>query len=224
MVKGQDKRMFPVLLLPNEEVIMEKINRVLLRERAVTAVLLVLVSSAGSANDGHDLVRFQATLQTTSLFVPTAEGQPPPAGCEVSRGEPVIGVLNVVGAGTSNLFLGQLYVQQRHCVRRDLTFFGGCFKLTKTLPPLTASPCSSGDSLLEGRYFGGLERTFNSKFPPPPPLGTWLIKGNVCILKVRGHTVNDCSQPPRRYEAASGISYQDTGAATIFLDQVIRFK
>ena len=64
-IKGQDKRMFPVLLLPNEEGIMEKINGVLLRERAVTAALLVLVSTAGWANDGLER-RFQGTLQATS--------------------------------------------------------------------------------------------------------------------------------------------------------------
>ena len=194
-------------------------------KKALTAVCLALVASAGWANDGHDLVRFQAALQATSSFVLATKGAPPPKGCEVSPGEqPAIGVLKVVGAGTSNLFLGPLYVEQRHCVRDDLTFFGGCFKLTKTPLPLTAAPCSSSNSLLEGRYFGRIVPTFNSKFPPPLPLGTWLIEGNVCVLKVRGRTVNDCKHPRTDYEPATGISYQDTGVATIFLDQLIRFK
>jgi hypothetical protein len=204
---------------------MEKINGVLLVERALTAVLLVLVAGAGSANDGHNLVRFQATLQATSSFVPVREGEPPPEGCEVSRGEqPAIGVLKVVGAGTSNLFLGPVYVEQKHCVRADGTFFAGCFKLTSTPLPLTAAPCSSRYPLLEGKYFGELVPTFNSKFPPPAPLGTWLIEGKVCIVKVRGRKVNNCSHHGRDYEPAAGISYQDTGAAMIFLDQVIRSK
>jgi len=109
------------------------------------------------------------------------------------------------------------------CYEGTLEFDQGCFKLTKT-PLLNDAPCSSKKPLLEGRYYGRLVPTFNSKFPPPALLGTWLIAGNVCILSAGGRAVSDCNQLTKNYEPATGISDQDTGAATIFLDQVIRFK
>ncbi|MFO1204417.1 MAG: hypothetical protein U1E63_01435 [Burkholderiales bacterium] len=186
---------------------------------------LALVAGAGWAHDGREPIRFQATLQATSTFVQAPEGGTPPKGCEVSRGEqPAIGVLKVVGAGTTNLFVSPVYVEQQHCVRADGTFFAGCFKLTKTPLPLAAAPCSSSHPLVDGRYFGRLVPTFNSRFPPPAPLGVWLIAGNVCIVSVRGRAVSDCAQPPRHYEPASGITDLNTGAATVFLDQVIEFR
>jgi hypothetical protein len=184
---------------------------------------LMLTTSAGWAHDDREGVRFQATLQaTTRLQTPPPTGRCPPAA---------IGLLKVVGAGNTNLF-GSVYFEQSHCVYGDPTSFNqfdhGCFKLTKAPLPFGAAPCSSIKPLLEGRYYGTLVPTFNSIYPSaasPAPLGAWLIAGNVCTVSAFGRPVSDCSQPPRNYEpVATGISYQDTGAATVFLDQVIRFK
>ena len=190
---------------------MEKINGVLL-ERALTAVMLVLVASAGWANDAHDAVRFVATFQTTSWVNPTS-----PAGRCAATAVPL---LEAVGAGDTNL-LGVVFDKQSHCIgtpdKDGIPFDRGEFTLT-----------SPHGKTVEGQYFGRLVWTFpNSKFGPPPS-GNWQIKGYVCIAKVAGRTVSDCSQPPKRLFAGSGecpdLNPENGAPATIFIDQLIRFK
>lgn len=179
-------------------------------KKALTAVLLVLVASAGWANDAHDAVRFVATFQTTSWVNLTS-----PAGRCAATAVPL---LEAVGAGDTNL-LGVVFDKQSHCVGRPdkdgIPFDSGEFTLT-----------SPQGKTVEGRYFGRLVPTFNSKFGPPPS-GNWQIKGYVCITKVAGRTVSDCSQPPKNYAPARGMSdlNPENGApASIFIDQWIRFK
>ena len=154
--------------------------------------------------EAHEQRRFRAHLQTTSRVVP-----PPPGRCNDQPGLPsVVGLLEVIGAGDAT-FLGPVVTEQSHCLRADGSFFGGVFTLT-----------NADGRTIRGRYFGHLEPTFNSIFPPPAPAGTWLINGNVCISGgSRGDIDNDC--PPNRYEPARGITNLSTGDATIFLDQRI---
>ena len=158
----------------------------------------------GSLAEAHERKRFRADLQTTSRLV-----EPPPRRCSDQPGlAPVVGLLEVVGAGDAT-FLGPVVVEQSHCVRADGSFFRGVFKLTN----------ADGETI-RGRYFGHLEPTFNSTFPPPAPGGPWLIHGNVCISGgSAGDIDNDCSA--NRYEPARGITNLSTGDATIFLDQTI---
>jgi hypothetical protein len=206
---------------------MEKINGVLLRERAVTAALLVLVSTAGWANDGLER-RFQGTLQATSKLE-----LPPPNGNGEDRcnkkGQPT---LKAQGSGDTNLF-GSVYIEQSHCVGEEGKFTDGVFKLSRKPPPLSPSD----RALVEGVYCGTLVPTFNSTVlptTPPTPQGTWLIAGNVCIKNIvrgqlEGHCGQpaDCSEESSRYQPARGITNLTTGLdgpATIFIDQVIRFK
>ncbi len=163
------------------------------------------VSSTMAANDkGHERKRFRADLQTTSRLV-----EPPLGRCNDQPGFPqVIGLLEVTGAGEAT-FLGPVIDEQSHCVREDGSFFGGVFKLTN----------ADGDTI-RGRYFGHLEPTFNSIFPPPAPGGPWFIIGNVCIS---GGSVGDIDNgcAAHRYEPSRGITNLSTGDATIFLDQTI---
>ena len=166
-------------------------------------------SSAMGADDPqggtHERKRFRADLQTTSTLVV----DPPQGRCSDKPGlPPVVGLLEVVGAGDAT-FLGPVVDEQSHCVRADGSFFGGVFTLT-----------NADGRTIEGRYFGHLEPTFNSTFPPPAPGGPWLIIGNVCITGGSAdHIDNDCSA--HRYEPARGITNLSTGDATIFLDQMI---
>jgi hypothetical protein len=166
------------------------------------------VSSAIATDDqrgeAHERKRFRADLQTTSRLVP-----PPPGRCNDQAGLPqVVGLLQVVGAGDANL-LGPVIDEQSYCVRADGSFFGGVFKLT-----------NADGRTIRGRYFGNLEPTFNSAFPPPAPAGPWIINGSVCISGgSAGDIENDCSA--HRYEPARGITNLSTGDATIFLDQTI---
>jgi hypothetical protein len=217
MVKGQDKRMFPVLLLPNEEGIMEKINGVLIRQ-VLTAVLLVAVNGVGWATGGSHR-HLEGTLTTTTQVVPSD------ARCNGGPG------LRVVGAGNTNPF-GSVYVQQCHCLG-PTGFFDGFFKLTKKKPPVAVSCQSSSTSLLEGRYCGSLVETFNSVSTPPPPLGTWLIAGYVCITDtILGQVNGTCIRPsasacksrPIGYDEARGFTDLSSNTATIFLDQDIHLK
>ena len=203
---------------------MERINSILLRERAVTAALLVLVSTAGWANDGLER-RFQGTLQATSKF------ELPPNGedrCKNKR-QPT---LRAQGSGDTNLF-GSVYIEQSHCVGDQGAFTDGVFKLSRTPPPFHPAH----RALVEGVYCGTLVPTFNSTFlptTPPTPQGTWLIAGNVCIksivlgqLEGRCGQPADCSAQSSRYQPARGITNLTNGLdgpATIFIDQVIRFK
>jgi hypothetical protein len=169
---------------------------------ALTFIGVSLPVSSAMA-EAHERKRFRADLQTTSRLVQ------PPVRCSDQPGlPPVVGLLEVVGAGDAT-FLGPVVVEQSHCVRQDGSFFRGVFKLTN----------ADGDTI-RGRYFGHLEPTFNSTFPPPAPGGPWLINGNVCISGgSAGDIDNDCSA--HRYEPARGITNLSTGDATIFLDQTI---
>jgi hypothetical protein len=166
------------------------------------------VSSAIATDDprggAHERKRFRADLQTTTRLVP-----PPPGRCNDQAGHAhVVGLLQVVGAGDAT-FLGPVIDEQSHCVRAEGSFFGGVFKLT-----------NADGHTIRGRYFGQLEPTFNSIFPPPAPEGPWLINGNVCISGGSvGDIENDCAA--HRYEPARGITNLSTGDATIFLDQPI---
>lgn len=166
------------------------------------------VSSAIATDDprgeAHERKRFRADLQTATRLV-----QPPLGRCNDQAGLPqVVGLLQVVGAGDAT-FLGPVIDEQSHCVRADGSFFGGVFKLT-----------NANGHTIQGRYFGRLEPTFNSIFPPPAPEGPWLINGNVCISGgSAGDIDNDCAV--HRYEPARGITNLSTGDATIFLDQTI---
>ena len=152
----------------------------------------------------HERKRFRAGLQTTSRLV-----DPPPRRCTDQPGlPPVVGLLEVVGAGDAT-FLGPVVDEQSHCVRADGSFFNGVFRLRN----------ADGETIW-GRYFGHLEPTFNSTFPPPTPGGPWIIHGNVCISGgSAGDIDNDCSV--NHYEPARGITNLSTGDATIFLDQTI---
>jgi hypothetical protein len=158
----------------------------------------------GSLAEAHERKRFRAFLQTTTSLV-----EPPPGRCVDQHGSsPVVGLLEVVGAGDTT-FLGPVVDEQSHCVRADGSFFRGVFKLT-----------NADGHTIRGRYFGHLEPTFNSTFPPPVPGGPWLIIGNVCISGGSvGNIDNDCSV--HHYEPARGITNLSTGNATIFLDQTI---
>ena len=158
----------------------------------------------GSRAQAHERKRFRADLQTISRLV-----EPPLGRCSDQHGlSPVVGLLEVVGAGDAT-FLGPVVVEQSHCVRADGSFFRGVFKLTN----------ADGDTI-RGRYFGHLEPTFNSTFPPPAPGGPWIIHGNVCISGgSAGDIDNDCSA--NHYEPARGITNLSNGDATIFLDQTI---
>jgi hypothetical protein len=175
----------------------------------IFAATFIGIGFAASGVDGvmaqaHERKRFRADLQTTTRLV-----DPPPGRCTDQLGlSPVVGLLEVVGAGDAT-FLGPVVDEQSHCVRADGSFFRGVFKLTN----------ADGDTI-RGRYFGHLEPTFNSTFPPPAPGGPWLIIGNVCISGGSvGDIDNDCSV--HRYEPARGITNLSTGDATIFLDQTI---
>ena len=169
-----------------------------------TNLTLSSMAIHGSRAEAHERNRFRADLQTTTRLV-----EPPPGRCADQHGlSPVVGLLEVVGAGDAT-FLGPVVDEQSHCVRADGSFFGGVFKLTN----------ADGDTI-RGRYFGHLEPTFNSTFPPPAPGGPWLIIGNACISGgSAGNIDNDCSV--RHYEPARGITNLSTGDATIFLDQTI---
>ena len=193
-------------------------------KKALTAVCLALVASAGWANDGREL-RFQGTVQATSKI------ELPPAGehrCK-SKGHPT---LRAQGAGDTNLF-GSVYIEQSHCVGDRGAFTDGVFKLSRMPPPLPPAH----RALVEGVYCGTLVPTFNSTFlptTPPTPQGTWLIAGYVCIKKTTlGEVEGDCGQPAhcsaqsRRYQPARGITNVTIGLdgpATIFIDQVLRLK
>jgi hypothetical protein len=158
------------------------------------------VTSAGWASDGHNVVRFQATRQTTSRLVAAPTGR-------CTDPSTVAGLLEAVGPGDTNL-LGVVTDEQSHCVRKDGTSFdGGKFTLT-----------NPQGKKVEGRYFGTIVPTFNP--------GIVQIAGRVCIWRVGGRTVSDCKQPDD-YDPAKGIVNFDSrvgGPATIFIDQVIRLK
>jgi hypothetical protein len=180
-----------------------------MRIRLIASLVIVLVVESAIAvrGDSPTSYRFRANLQTTSRLVAVPQGR-----CEDPSGNaPTIGLLEVTGAGESNL-LGPVIDQQSHCVRADGTFFQGRFVLT-----------NAAGRTLRGRYSGTLEPTFNSTFPPPAPEGSWLIRGQVCIS---GGDVADIANTCARdlYEPARGITNLTTGDATIFLDQTLRIR
>jgi hypothetical protein len=151
--------------------------------------------------------RFTAHLQTTSRFIPVDKIDPNRCADEAGQ-TPVIGVLEVSGAGDADL-LGPVIDEQSHCLRADFTFFAGRFKLT-----------NAGGRFIEGRYSGRLEPAFAPQPSDAPPGPQWLIRGNVCL---EGGTVariqNDCER--HRFQPARGITNIASGDATIFLDQLI---
>jgi hypothetical protein len=155
--------------------------------------------------DAQERTRFRADLQLTSRLV-----RPAPGRCSDEPGHPpVVGLLEVIGAGETTL-LGPVLVRQSHCVRADNSAFAGRFTLT-----------DPRGRTLSGRYFARLVPTFNSKVPPPAPGGPWLIKGNVCISGgLAGGIRKDCAVD--HYEPVRGITNLTTGDATVFLDQTIR--
>jgi len=186
---------------------MKRLTLVVILALAFIGISLTVSSIAidGSLAQAHEPKRFRADLQTTTRLV-----VPPPLGrCNDQHGlSPVVGLLEVVGAGDAT-FLGPVVDEQSHCVREDGSFFNGVFRLR-----------NADGQTIRGRYFGHLEPTFNSTFPPPAPGGPWIIHGNVCISGgSAGDIDNDCSV--NHYEPARGITNLSTGDATIFLDQTI---
>jgi hypothetical protein len=159
------------------------------------------IATDNQRGEAHERKRFRADLQTTTRLV-----EPPLGRCDQPGLSPVVGLLEVIGAGDAT-FLGPVVDEQSHCVRADGSFFGGVFRLK-----------NADGQTIRGRYFGHLEPTFNSTFSPPG--GPWLIIGNVCISGGSvGDIDNDCAA--HRYEPARGITNLSTGDATIFLDQTI---
>jgi hypothetical protein len=202
---SQDKRIFRVLFLPCKEETMERTNDIT-TTKALTAACLALVTSAGWANDTHDTVRFVAALQTTSWIVERS----PEGRCAT----PKVPLLEAVGAGEANL-VGVVFEKQSHCIGEGGSFERGKFTLTNRY-----------GKTVEGRYFGTLVPTLNSKFRPRPS-GNWLIDGRVCIVSIGGRAVSDCRYPPRNYDPARGIADLNpaNGApAALFIDQVVRFR
>jgi hypothetical protein len=176
---------------------------ILLLVFVLTFIGIGLNISAAMATDdqwggAHEGKRFRAHLQTTSKLVMP----PPPGRCDDRTGhDPVIGLLEVVGAGDAT-FLGPVVDEQSHCVREDGSFFGGVFRLK-----------NDDGQTIQGRYFGHLKPTFN----PPDSAGVFLIIASVCIV---GRDINQhCSA--HDYEPARGITNLSTGDATIYLDQII---
>jgi|SRR5688572_10085985 len=164
--------------------------------------IAVALVTAATTVEGSDHRRLRADLQTTSRMVAPPEGR-----CIDEPGRaPVIGLLLAAGAGETTL-IGTVLDEQSHCVRADLSFFGGRFTLT-----------SAQGRTINGLYYGHLEPTFNSTFPPPAPGGAWIIRGSVCAAV--GPIEDTCR--PGDYEPAHGITNLTTGDATIFLDQKIR--
>jgi hypothetical protein len=174
---------------------------------AITA----LVGTSISAAAADTKKQFKSVLQTTSRLLQT-EDAIQTHGCADEPGRaPVIGVLEVTGAGDATL-LGPVLDVQSHCVRADLSFFNGRFRLT-----------NAAGQTIEGRYFGQLAPTFNSTLPPgAPPGGPWLLIGNVCISGgTAGIKPGDCDNP-NQYAPAFGMTDLNTGDATIFLDQTVK--
>jgi hypothetical protein len=151
--------------------------------------------------------RFRADLQGTTRLVAVPEGR-----CEDAPGQaPTVGLLEVSGAGESNL-LGPVIDKQSHCVRQDGTFYDGRFTLT-----------NAAGRTLRGRYFGVLDATFNASLSASGPAGPWLVKGEVCISGGDiVDVVNTCARGI--YAPARGIANLSTGDATIFLDQTVKVR
>jgi len=184
-----------------------KSTRVLMTLGAVLATALTLDATASPANRS----RFTADLQTTSRFVPLQAIDPDRCVDEPGHA-PVVGLLDVVGAGRASM-LGPVVDEQSHCLRADFSFFAGRFTLI-----------DARKQSISGRYFGRLEPTFNATFPADaPPGGQWLVLGNVCIERASaGRIEDDCEQ--RRYQPARGITNLTSGDATIFLDRTIGIR
>jgi hypothetical protein len=170
----------------------------------MTFAALGLITAA-VRTEAQERTRFRADVQLTSRLV-----QPPTGRCSDEPGHPpVVGLLEVVGAGETTL-LGPVIDRQSHCVRADNSNFAGRFTLT-----------DPHGRTVTGRYFARLVPTFNSTLPPPAPGGRWLIEGNVCISGgLAGRIRNECAV--NHYEPARGITNVSTGDATVFLDQAIR--
>lgn len=179
-------------------------SRETIRWSAVLGLTSFGLIATTMVTEGSQGQRLRANLQTTSRLVAPPEGR-----CADEDGHaPVIGLLEAMGAGETNL-LGTVVDEQSHCVRADGTFFGGRFTLT-----------NADGRTIRGLYFGNLAPTFNSTFTPAPG-GTWLIHGNVCVLRHGGEDVDESGCEARDYRPAHGITSLATGDGTIFLDQTV---
>jgi hypothetical protein len=186
----------------------KRLEAVMSSIRAMTVVLpLAGAVAMNAAVSAAERTRFTAHLQTTSRLI--ALDKVDPNRCADEPGQmPVIGVLEVRGAGDADL-LGPVIDEQSHCVRSDFTFFAGRFRLT-----------NAAGRFIEGRYSGQLEPVFEPAATDARPGPQFLIRGSVCI---EGGTVariqNDCER--HRFQPARGITNIVSGDATIFLDQLI---
>ena len=193
----------------NKDRILGSISAVCLLACLSLVVLLLDVMTEGAkAAEHNNRQRFRGQVRSTSRTVPVPLG-----GCTDQASQPpVIGVVEIQGAGDVDL-LGDIFVQQSHCLRADGSFFNGVFRFT-----------NRSNAYIEGRYFGVSVPTFNSKFPPSAlPVGPFLVDGNVCISGGSlGHIENDCRAG--RYFPARGflnLSTDGSGDASIFVDQTI---
>ncbi|MBL8526198.1 MAG: hypothetical protein JNL68_00790 [Burkholderiales bacterium] len=176
-------------------------------KKALTAVLLVLVSTVGWIGEtcAHDGKRLIATLQTTTRFIPVNELKPGDRCLEAPppRYPPIVGRLEAVGAGNAELvgagntsFKGPVTDDQSHCVH------AGGAKASKGRFTLT----NAQGRKIEGRYFAELVPTFNPT--------SFIINGMACVAPhTRLHVDHDCFRPAR------GLTDLVLGNATIFLDQ-----
>jgi hypothetical protein len=181
--------------------------------RFMVLLSLVLVSLAATrevtrAADHSHRQQFRGQARSTSRTVSV-----PPGRCNDQPGQPpVIGVAEIQGAGDIDI-LGQIFVQQSHCVRADGSFFSGVFRFT-----------NRSNSFIEGRYFGASVPTFNSKFPPNAlPFGPFLVEGNACVSGGNVGQIDDDCQVGRYFPARGflALSIDGTGDASIFIDQTI---
>src|SRR5262249_16793499 len=119
---------------------MERLTLVVVLALAFIGISLTVSSIAtdGSLAQAHERKRFRADLQTTTRLV-----DPPPGRCVDQHGSsPVVGLLEVVGAGDATFF-GPVVDEQSHCVRADGSFFGGVLSLRMRTATL------SGDGTLD---------------------------------------------------------------------------
>jgi len=172
--------------------------------QTVVAVALFMTQSSPSFADGREhIVRlpWKGHAQVASKIVPPGHPQH-----DARCGTDVEAIIS--GAGLMTL-LGQFFAEQSHCLRSDFSFYSGRFTFT-----------SPDGRTVGGQYFGQLVPAL---LPPPstPPLGSGVIRGNVCV---EGGTVfprilNDCAAG--RYSSATGILNLDTGDGTVFIDYQI---
>src|SRR5262245_21151058 len=108
----------------NKERILWSISAVCLLACLSLVVLLLDVMTEGAkAAEHNNRQRFRGQVRSTSRTVPVPLG-----GCtDQAIQPPVIGVVEIQGAGDVDL-LGDIFVQQSHCLRADGSFFNGVFR------------------------------------------------------------------------------------------------